>query len=89
MKESYVKPQIYFEDFTFSQTIARGCGDTHSATIGESTHYDEHTCGWKMDEDTTLFLLEAYCDFIMEEDDEIEGFCYNGPSGDVTIFSSK
>ena len=47
MKERYVKPKIYCENFTLSQTIARNCGDNHdSSSFGESNHYNESTCQW-------------------------------------------
>ena len=86
MKESYVKPTIYFESFALSQTIAVDCGDTHSGTFGPgSNHYNMYTCSWDVG-GFTVFL--EHCDYEMEEDEEIEGLCYNNPDGGQTIFSS-
>jgi len=89
MKESYRKPLIFFENFSLAQTIARNCGDTHSGSLGESTHYNENTCTWDI-EGFTLFF--GHCDEPVELDDdgnwEMEGLCYNNPDGGQTVFSS-
>ena len=85
MKEQYRKPMIFFEGFSLTQTIARNCGDKHQGTLGESTHYNENTCTWDLG-DFTLFF--DHCDYQMEEDEEIEGVCYNNPNGGQTVFSS-
>jgi len=86
VKESYVKPAIYFESFALSQTIARNCGDTHDSTLGESTHYNENTCTWDLGEGFTLFF--GHCDYEVEDGEEIGAFCYNNPDGGQELFSS-
>ncbi len=89
MKETYLKPKIYFESFAFSQTIARDCGDTHNSTLGESTHYNEETCAW--DAGGYLVFLEgnnACEDDQLESIDEFEAMCYNNPDGGQEVFSS-
>ena len=88
MKEQYVKPLIFFESYSLTQTIARDCGDTHTGTLGESTHYNERTCEWDLGGGFTLFLEAPRCEIEMEEDDEIEGVCYNNPDGGRQVFSS-
>ena len=85
MKEQYVKPVIFFENFSLTQTIARNCGDAHDSTIGESTHYDEETCTWVLGDFTVFF---GHCEYDIDEEGEIEGFCYNNPDGGQGIFSS-
>lgn len=85
MKEQYVKPQIYFEGFSLTQTIARDCGDDHTSPLGESTHYNAETCGWDLG-DFTLFF--DHCDYLMDEDEQVEGICYNNPNGGQSVFSS-
>lgn len=90
MKMTYVKPEILFESFALSQTIAKNCGDTHSGTFGESTHYNENTCMWDIG-GFTIFFLENGCDDGPDEEGdeyEIEGMCYNNPDGGQEIFSS-
>ncbi len=89
MKETYLKPKIYFESFALAQTIAKNCGDTHQSTLGESTHYNEQTCTWDMG-GYTIFFLDHYDDGPENEEEEVEseGVCYNNPDGGVEIFSS-
>ena len=86
MKETYVKPVIYFESFALTQTIARNCGDTHTSTLGESNHYNENTCCWVIGGITLFF--EDHCNYPMDDGEEIEGLCYNNPGSGQTIFSS-
>ena len=89
MKEQYVKPGILFESFSLTQTIARDCGDTHTGTLGESTHYNETTCCWDLGGFTIFF--PDHCDDGPDSPDdeyEIEAFCYNNPEGGREIFSS-
>lgn len=85
MKEKYVSPAIFFESFALSQTIARNCGDKHTSTLGESTHYNEQTCTWDLGGFTLFF---DHCDYHVEEGEEIEGVCYNNPDGGQELFSS-
>ncbi len=95
MKEQYVKPLIAFESFSLTQSIARNCGDTHSGTLGESTHLDEKTCAWDVG-GYTIFLLyldNSPCeggDGPESEDEvfEFDALCYNNPDGGKEIFSS-
>lgn len=92
MKERYIKPMIYFESFSLTQTIARDCGDTHTGTLGESNHYDETTCEWDLGGFTIFFLTDGdRCDDGPDEpgdEYEIDAFCYNNPDGGREIFSS-
>ena len=91
MKESYRKPLIFFESFTLAQTIARNCGDTHSGTKGESTHYNENTCVWDLGGGVTLFFIENGCFDGPDGPDDVyegDGICYNNPSGGQQFFSS-
>ena len=85
MKETYVKPAICMESFALSQSVAYYCGDLHQSTTGHSTHYNENTCTWDLG-DFTLFF--GHCDIEMDEEEEVEGICYNNPDGGQTVFSS-
>ncbi len=85
MKEQYVKPLIFFESYSLTQTIAKNCGDTHTGTLGESTHYNENTCTWDLG-DFTLFF--DHCDEYVEDGTEFDVYCYNNPEGGKMIFSS-
>ena len=94
MKEQYVKPLIFFESFSLTQTIARDCGDDHTSHWGQSNHYSESACEWVVGEDFAIFFtaeLSGRCDDGPEEEGdeyEFEGFCYNNPSEGVELFSS-
>ncbi len=96
MKETYLKPKIYFESFALSQTIARQCtgGDAAAA----SNHYSENTgCSYDIG-DITVFYEKNGCEMDMELDpdagitlDELLeefGVCYNNPEGGYQVFSS-
>jgi hypothetical protein len=85
MKEQYRKPLIFFESFSLAQTIAKNCGDTHQSTLGESNHYDAYTCEWDVGGFTLFF---DHCDYPMDEDEQVEGICYNNPDGGQSVFSS-
>ena len=97
MKEQYVKPSIFFESFSLTQTIARNCGDTHQSTLGQSNHYNENTCQWIVG--NSVYFFVGACKDSSEigdptpEDVEdgmeiMEGLCYNNPDGGQEIFSS-
>lgn len=99
MKEQYIKPKIFFESFSLTQTIARNCGDTHDpySTFGESNHYNEFDCQWIIgdgEDALILFFVDACADSWAigdpEPGDEVEyeGMCYNNPDGGQEIFSS-
>ena len=102
MKENYVKPMIFCENFMLSQTIARNCGDDHTSTFGESNHYSETACQWKVDETIMIFANNG-CNYPTEEmyqgDPDLlellinsliedKGFCYNNPDSGQQLFSS-
>ena len=92
MRESYVKPVLFFESFALSQTIAKFCENAHQSGFGEPNHYNETECAW----DTgayALFLTTTApktCDFPMDdyEGEDMGGMCYNNPSGGQAFFAS-
>ena len=99
MKERYVKPQLLFESFSLSQTIAKDCGDTHDSTLGESTHYEVTTCMWDVggytiffdhcgDEQIDMPEEGEYDDIYEYVAEVLEVECYNNPDGGQMVFSS-
>lgn len=88
MKETYVKPAICIESFALTQSIARPCGDNHTGSLGESNHYGPTTCAWVIGDLALFTATTAKCDYPMDEDEEIEGICYNNPDGGQQVFSS-
>ena len=89
MKKTYVKPEIMFEDFTLTTSIAAGCEvqDTNKATI--------NSCGLDFSGVTVFVEGMTGCAGgvevppIMDNDgqDPHTGICYHNPSG-TNIFNS-
>ena len=97
MKEQYVKPKIFFESFSLTQTIARTCGDNHTGSLGQSNHYDEYSCQWVLGDQFYFFdgvpvppCADAESIGSPEPGDDVEiyGMCYNNPDGGREVFSS-
>lgn len=74
MKKSYVKPQVYFENFQLSANIATGCGIR--------VNYQENVCS--LIPGMNLFTLENNCDYVPEE----HGQCYQTISDENRLFTS-
>lgn len=88
MKKVYEKPQVYAEQFAMSQSIASCVGvGGGGSTLGKPTHWDKTTCGWDVG-GVIVWAQEGICDDIAGEDEEVNGVCYNNPSGSVVAFSS-
>ncbi len=75
MKKSYVKPQVYFENFQLSANIAGNCGT--------AVHHSEECT--LIEGVGTLFA--ATCDFTVGDDGNSQ-FCHHGPDANTRIFSS-
>lgn len=99
MKERYVKPQLLFESFSLSQTIAKDCGVVHGSPLGEATHYSVYNCMWDVGGYTVFFDHCGDEQVPMPEEGEYEDIyeyvaevfgveCYNNPGGGQMVFSS-
>ena len=85
MKKAYTKPEIMFEDFTLSSSIAGTCEeDTNVHSMGN--------CG--MDFSGLMVFLDGMggCTDIKVDnvggDGDFNGICYHVPSGDNNLFNS-
>lgn len=88
MKKQYSKPGIIIEDFTLSQHIA-SCGVPHESQLGSPKHWSKTSCAWQDMYGRDLFIESmTVCTKPVAEDGEVNGICYNNPSGLVTIFGS-
>ena len=93
MKEKYVKPALYVESFTLSQSIAMLCGkegeisryrwNMHGLPLSES----DSTCAWDAGGGWLLFHEGSTCNWNMDEF-TWEGICYNSPNDSTPLFSS-
>ncbi len=81
MKRVYSKPDIMFEDFSLSTSIAAGCEF--------STNFAMDSCGFKYGP-YVIFMDGIYgCEIPVPEGDPMfNGVCYHNPSDDKNIFSS-
>ncbi len=85
MKKEYSKPEIAFEDFTMSTSIAIGC---EIKIEGHSSN----TCGYKYEGGggATMFTTQVATDVcnLQVNDDETNGFCYHVPVEGNNLFNS-
>ncbi len=81
MKKRYTAPDIVFESFSLSVSIA-------SCAIG--TNQGQDSCGYKWDPETFLFTSTINeCDTVTEDGSkEYNGICYDNPSLDKSLYSS-
>lgn len=87
MKKLYKKPEIVFEDFTLSTSIAGDC----DKIVGNPT---KGACGVPGSDGVNLFSASvtgpAGCmeDWESSFGDSYDGFCYYNPSDDKLLFNS-
>ena len=83
MKKVYNKPEIMFEDFTLSTSIAGGC-EIRTNTPSEGA------CGYPYEggNGQTLFTNGVTDCQIKIDDDPTNGFCYHVPVDSNNIFNS-
>ena len=78
MKKTYVKPEVYFENFELSANIATGCERSIGPTVG--------TC-WKGVEGFKSFGIFTETHSCKTTPDEY-GLCYHTPTDADNIFTS-
>ena len=82
MKKTYMKPSLYVESFSLTQSIAKGC-TAQKFGVGTPSQGNEIECGWDFDGQT-------YFTFGVNKDctaGEIELVCYNAPNGSIMFAS--
>lgn len=78
MKKTYVKPEVYFENFELSANIATGCAISINHNVGSCWK------GFEGFKDFNIFVDSYPCTTIPDED----GFCYHSPTDANNIFTS-
>ena len=79
MKKAYVKPQVYFEDFRLSTSIAGGC-----AWMANSA---ENSCTVTVPGTQETYIADLNtCTFTVPA--ENDRFCYHVPMDNKNVFSS-
>ena len=83
MKKAYIKPQVYFEDFQLSASIAAGC----EVIIKNPS---QGTCGYVMTEGVTVFTGNVSgCSMPIEDGSSTaNGLCYHVPFQTYNLFTS-
>ena len=82
MKKTYVKPEVYFENFELSANIAAGCGAGYKDKV---TSHDIHTCGYIYN--SGVIFNTGVCSYETADGTEY-GLCYHSPMPDNQIFAS-
>ena len=83
MKKTYKKPELWYEDFRLSQSIAAGCEGIANYAEGQcsvtlkdpNNHYN-----------LVLFMQTAICKHVPPNPDDY--VCYHAPSEGNNVFSS-
>lgn len=84
MKKVYTKPEIMFEDFTLSTSIA-SCGfeATHDTSLGK------WGCkGYQLRSGDIVFMAEYNGCVTVEADGDYNGYCYHVPTISLNLFGS-
>ncbi len=79
MKKQYIAPDIYFEAFELSESIALGC-DEDAVSGAEGLNYSD---GYFLDSSTNMECTKIWTS---ENDGKWEGYCYW--QGNIQLFSS-
>ena len=81
MKKSYVKPQVFFEDFHLSTSIAAGCEYT--------TNHAMNVCVYEITGGRNVFVDErTSCNDIKAPGGDYGAVCYHVPSDTSNLFTS-
>ena len=87
MKKNYQKPEILFEDFSLSSSIAAGC----ERIVGNPS---KGTCALQGTGGINVFTssMDEVCDYTPgsfgQPEDEYDGFCYHVPTEYNNLFNS-
>lgn len=82
MRKKYSKPEIAFESFTMSTSIAAGC------EMKTSLPSSEESCGYPI-RGGVVFVEGAACDtYPQSPDGSYDGFCYHVPADTNNLFNS-
>ena len=79
MKKTYVKPQVFFEDFQLSASIAAGCAYKTGHTMDICAY---ETAG------KSIFVDEVVACTTTTQDGNWSGLCYHNPTDTTKLFTS-
>ncbi len=86
MKKVYTKPEILFEDFSLSDSIAMGCAQKINSPHG----WIANSCGYEFAPGMKIFTEKVSgCDIkIVDGSDQFNGICYHVPTDANSLFNS-
>lgn len=79
MKKVYIKPEIFFDSFELSQSIAAGCE-------GISQHAEGACAVYVKEIGLSVFSTKGTCDYYNSEMQDM--VCYHAPSDANNVYSS-
>lgn len=82
MKKPYMKPSLYVENFSLTQSIAAGC-TAQKMGVGTPSYSSVTSCGWDF-RGQTFFAYGLNPDCTAGE---LEIVCYNAPNGNIMFAS--
>lgn len=83
MKKTYVKPEVYFENFELSTNIAAGCGASYNHS---NTNFGNgNQCYLIYGTDRVFLSAAAGCTLTDFDDNQ---FCYHVSAANDKVFSS-
>ena len=81
MKKSYVKPQVFFEDFQLSASIAAGCEYT--------TNHAMNVCTYEIAGGRNVFIdASTNCRDVTVPEGQYGNVCYHVPADTSNLFTS-
>ena len=79
MKKTYVKPQVFFEDFQLSASIAAGCA--------YKTGHAMDICAYET-AGLVVFVAGVEACTTKTQDGGLSGLCYHNPTDTTKLFTS-
>jgi hypothetical protein len=80
MKKAYSKPDVLFDSFSMSQSIANACEIR--------ANHQKGICGVVFTESITIFNSDARACTLRYEDEQYDGLCYHVPHESYNVFQS-
>lgn len=80
-KKQYGKPEIVFEDFSLTTTIAAGCRNTSALPV-------HNTCGIKYPGVSEPLFVAGVSGCLADVEDGFGAMCYYNPTDSAKLFNS-
>ncbi|MDO4621465.1 MAG: hypothetical protein Q4B22_00775 [Eubacteriales bacterium] len=91
MKKKYLKPAVYFEQYSLSANIAGACGagSNGGGSMGGPAQGDPYSCAWMDNGAVIAYSNQDACgDAYVEDANSVGIWCYNSGGDNVQVFTS-